>query len=78
MAIVVLGSINIDLVVQVPNLPGKGETVIGKQFFAAAGGKGANQAVAVAKLGCPVYLIGQVGGDNFGQTLLAGLRAAGV
>ncbi|MGK7872205.1 MAG: ribokinase [Xenococcaceae cyanobacterium] len=78
MTVVILGSINIDLVVQVPYLPGKGETVIGHQFFAAAGGKGANQAVALAKLGIPVHLVGQVGGDDFGQTLLDGLQAAGV
>ncbi len=78
MIVVVLGSINIDLVVQVPHLPAKGETVIGHQFFTAAGGKGANQAVAVAKLGIPVHLVGQVGGDDFSQTLLNSLQATGV
>ena len=78
MVVVVLGSINIDLVVQVPHLPAKGETVIGHQFFTAAGGKGANQAVAVAKLGIPVHLVGQVGGDDFSQTLLNSLQATGV
>ena len=78
MVVAVLGSINIDLVVQVPHLPAKGETVIGHQFFTAAGGKGANQAVAVAKLGIPVHLVGQVGGDDFSQTLLNSLQATGV
>ena len=48
MTVVVLGSINLDLVVEVPHLPVKGETVIGNRFFSAAGGKAANQAVAIA------------------------------
>lgn len=78
MTVVVLGSINLDLVVEVPHLPTRGETVIGNRFFAAAGGKAANQAVAVAKLGTQVYLIGQVGDDGFGQTLLDNLQDAGV
>ena len=78
MTVVVFGSINIDLVVEVPHLPIKGETVIGNRFFTTAGGKAANQAVAVAKLGIPVHLIGQVGDDNFGQTLLQNLQTAGV
>ena len=50
MTVVVFGSINLDLVVEVPRLPIRGETVIGNRFFSAAGGKGANQAVAI-KLG---------------------------
>ncbi|NJK49083.1 ribokinase [Candidatus Gracilibacteria bacterium] len=78
MSVIVLGSINIDLVVGVPRLPGKGETIIGDRYFTVCGGKGANQAVAVAKLGIPVHLVGQVGDDDFGRTLLAGLQAAGV
>jgi ribokinase len=78
MSVIVLGSINIDLVVGVPRLPGKGETIIGDRYFTAFGGKGANQAVAVAKLGISVHLVGQVGDDDFGRTLLAGLQAAGV
>ena len=78
MTVVVFGSINIDLVVEVSHLPIKGETVIGNRFFTTAGGKAANQAVAVAKLGIPVHLIGQVGDDNFGQTLLQNLQTAGV
>ncbi len=78
MTVVVLGSINLDLIVEVPHLPTKGETVIGNRFFSAAGGKGANQAVAVANLGTSVHLIGQVGNDVFGQTLLDNLQNAGV
>ncbi len=78
MTVVVFGSINLDLVVEVPRLPIRGETVIGNRFFSAAGGKGANQAVAIAKLGTAVSLIGQVGDDNFGRTLLDNLAAAGV
>lgn len=78
MTVVVLGSINLDLVVEVPRLPIRGETVIGNRFFSAAGGKAANQAVAVAKLGIPVSLVGQVGDDSFGKTLLESLATAGV
>lgn len=78
MTVVVFGSINLDLVVEVPRLPIRGETVIGNRFFSAAGGKAANQAVAIAKLGMAVSLIGQVGDDNFGRTLLDNLTAAGV
>lgn len=78
MTVVVFGSINLDLVVEVPRLPVKGETVIGHRFFSAAGGKAANQAVAIAKLGIPVSLIGQVGKDSFGQSLIESLQIAGV
>ena len=74
MTVVVFGSINLDLVVEVPRLPVMGETVIGNRFFSAAGGKAANQAVAIAKLGVPVSLVGQVGDDSFGQTLIRGLQ----
>ena len=78
MTVVVLGSINLDLVVEVPHLPVKGETVIGDRFFSAAGGKAANQAVAIAKLGTTVNLVGQIGDDSFGQTLIKSLATAGV
>ena len=78
MTVVVFGSINLDLVVEVPRLPATGETVIGNSFFSAAGGKAANQAVAIAKLGIPVSLVGQVGDDSFGQTLIEGLQTEGV
>ena len=78
MSVVVFGSINLDLVVEVPHLPIRGETVIGNRFFTATGGKAANQAVAVAKLGMPVYSVGRVGNDSFGQVLLENLKFAGV
>ena len=78
MTVVVFGSINLDLVVEVPRLPIKGETVIGHRFFAAAGGKAANQSVAIAKLGIPVSLVGQIGEDSFGKTLIESLQTAGV
>ena len=78
MTVVVFGSINLDLVVEVPHIPVKGETVIGDRFFSAAGGKAANQAVAIAKLGTAVSLIGQVGDDSFGETLITGLQKEGV
>ena len=78
MTVVVFGSINLDLVVEVAHLPAKGETVIGDRFFSSAGGKGANQAVAIAKLGIPVSLVGQVGNDTFGQTLINSLQSSGV
>lgn len=78
MTVVVFGSINLDLVIEVAHLPIKGETVIGDRFFSAAGGKAANQAVAIAKLGTKVSLIGQVGDDSFGRTLIEGLQTAGV
>lgn len=78
MAVVVFGSINMDLVVRAPRLPAAGETLIGRTFFTAPGGKGANQAVARARLGAPTHMIGRVGGDVFGETLRDGLRAYGV
>ena len=76
--IVVVGSINLDLVARSPKIPSPGETVSGTDFRTFFGGKGANQAVAVAKLGHPVTMIGRVGEDAFGAQLIDGLRAAGV
>lgn len=76
--IVVVGGINMDLVVVTPRFPGPGETVVGKRFFITPGGKGANQAVACARLGAYCSLVGRVGNDTFGQDLLAGLTARGV
>jgi len=75
---VVFGSINIDLVSKTPRLPLPGETLTGYNFVTAPGGKGANQAVAIARLGVTSYMVGRVGGDNFGRELLASLQAAGV
>lgn len=76
--IVVVGSINMDLVVQMPKLPRPGETLHGDSFQTIPGGKGANQAVATARLGARVTLIGRVGDDVFGETLLKSLRDYGV
>ena len=77
-AVVVVGSINMDLVVRVPHLPGPGDTVLGDRLVTIPGGKGANQAVAAARLGGHVRMIGRVGGDAFGAELLAGLKEDGV
>jgi ribokinase len=76
--IVVVGSINIDLVANTVRIPVEGETVTGERFQTYPGGKGANQAVAVARLGHPVWMIGRVGDDAFGVQLKAHLETAGV
>jgi ribokinase len=74
----VVGSINLDLVVQADRLPRPGETVSGARFARVPGGKGANQAVAAARLGAEVALVGCVGRDQLADEALAGLREAGV
>lgn len=76
--VVVVGSINMDLVANTPRIPRAGETLIGSDFTTTPGGKGANQAVAVARLGYPVHMIGMVGEDVFGQALLDKLVSAGI
>lgn len=76
--VIVFGSINMDLVAKAPKLPVPGETLIGYNFSTVSGGKGANQAVAVARLGIPTSLVGRVGGDNFGGELLASLQTNSV
>jgi ribokinase len=76
--IVVVGSINMDLVTRTPRIPLAGQTLIGSAFTTTPGGKGANQAVAIARLGYPVHMIGAVGEDVFGQALLDNLASAGV
>ncbi len=76
--IVVVGSSNTDLVVRAPALPGPGETVLGSAFLVAPGGKGANQAVAAARLGARVTLVARVGADEFGDRALAGLGREGI
>jgi ribokinase len=74
----VVGSINLDLVVRAERLPRPGETVSGARFSRGPGGKGANQAVAAARLGAEVALVGCVGRDELADEALAGLREAGV
>lgn len=76
--IVVIGSINMDLVCRTPRMPVGGETILGSEFVTIPGGKGANQAVAAARLRGDVHMIGRVGDDDFGKRLLAGLADNGV
>jgi ribokinase len=76
--IVVVGSINLDLVAAADHIPQVGETIIGNSFKTFYGGKGANQAVAAARLGYPVAMVGNVGDDAFGAKLRVGLEDAGV
>ena len=76
--VTVVGSLNMDLVVRAPRIPEPGETIIGGEFRTVPGGKGANQAVAAARLGAQVAMVGRVGGDAFGGLLLENLAVAGV
>ena len=76
--IVVVGSFNMDLVVRMPAIPRPGETLLGGVFATYPGGKGANQAVAAARLGGEVTMIGRVGADAFGDQLLAVARSEGI
>ena len=76
--IVVVGSINMDLVTVAPRFPAPGETLLGERFLTVHGGKGANQAVAAARLGAEVALVGAVGDDAFGAQMHEGLRHEGV
>ena len=74
----VVGSINLDLVTRVDRLPRPGETLSGATLERVPGGKGGNQAVAAARLGANVRMVGCVGADPMAEEALAGLRAAGV
>lgn len=76
--ILVIGSINMDLAIQVDRMPRAGETLPGHGLTTSAGGKGANQAAAMAKLGAPVRMLGAVGQDSYGSQLLAVLKSCGV
>ncbi|MBT9315755.1 ribokinase [Leptothoe spongobia] len=78
MSIIVFGSLNMDLVAQVSHLPEPGETLLGSGFATIPGGKGANQAVAAARLGAPTAMAGCVGDDGFGLLLCESLQASGV
>ena len=70
MKIVIVGSINTDMIVKVPRIPKPGETILGGKFSTAAGGKGANQAVAATRAGGNVTFIARVGNDMFGKQAL--------
>jgi ribokinase len=76
--IVVLGSLHMDVLVNAPDRPRKGETLRGTHWALRAGGKGGNQAVQAAQQGAEVYMVGRVGNDDFGPKLIAALRTAGV
>lgn len=78
MDVVVLGSLNMDLVAQVDRLPLPGETMLGNGFLTVPGGKGANQAVAAARLGANTAMIGRVGDDDFGRTLRSRLASENI
>lgn len=78
MSIVVFGSINMDLVARTARFPQPGETATGESFTTVPGGKGANQAVACARLGAPTRIVGRVGSDGFGSALRTSLRVYGV
>jgi len=77
-SIVVVGSSNTDMVVRLPRLPGKGESIIGSEFIMPAGGKGANQAVAAARQGAKVTFVARLGADVFGDKALAGFAHEGI
>ncbi|MDI7275597.1 MAG: ribokinase [Anaerolineae bacterium] len=76
--LVVVGSSNTDMVVKAPRIPGPGETVLGGRFVMAAGGKGANQAVAAARLDCQVTLVARLGRDMFGLQTAENLGREGI
>jgi ribokinase len=76
--VTVVGSLNMDLVIRSPHIPQSGETIIGSDFQTIPGGKGANQAVAAARLGAKVNMVGRVGKDAFADVLLENLASSGV
>src|SRR5271166_1196570 len=75
--IVVVGSLNMDVVAVAPRIPVAGETIIGNKYFTAPGGKGANQAYAAAKLGGDVVMLGCIGNDDFGRSMRQNLADVG-
>jgi len=72
--VTVVGSYNTDLAVRTPRMPEKGETILGGPFFSGPGGKGANQAVAAARLGAEVTMVAKLGNDQFGDLAIANLQ----
>lgn len=76
--VLVVGSLHHDIMVEANHLPRRDETAVGRRWYPKFGGKGGNQAVAVARTGAPCRMLGAVGDDGFGQFLRAGLRSGGV
>jgi ribokinase len=76
--IIVVGSFNMDLFIESPRFPAPGETLFGKNFRRAPGGKGANQAYAITRMGQPAAMIGALGRDAFGEEMAANLNSVGV
>lgn len=76
--ILVVGSLVMDLIVNTEKFPSSGETVLGKSFRTAPGGKGANQAVQAARLGADVTMVGKVGNDSFGESLVGSCKESGI
>lgn len=76
--IVVIGSLNMDMILESSKFPEEGETILGQHFSTAMGGKGANQAIAAARLGAKVSFIGAVGKDNFGEELIDNMKKEGI
>lgn len=76
--VLVIGSLNMDLVAKTSRLPEKGETVLGDELLRIPGGKGANQAVSASKLGSKTWILGKVGTDNYGTALKKNLEKQGV
>lgn len=76
--IVVIGSLNMDMVIRINNMPQIGETILGNGLTKIPGGKGANQAIAAARLGANVSMIGRIGDDDHGKALISNLKEAGV
>ena len=78
MSIMVIGSANTDLIIQVDTLPKPGQTVLGGKFVTASGGKGGNQAIAVARLGGEIIFLASIGRDNFGDALIQNYSDAAI
>lgn len=76
--VIVFGSLNMDISIEADKMPQQGETIGGKNLVTSPGGKGANQAVAAARMGADVHMIGAVGADSFGQDLKQSLIDYGV
>lgn len=76
--IIVIGSINMDIVLKVPRIPERGETILGNEILVTPGGKGANQAISASQAGSRTYMLGKVGRDSYGTKALENLKKQGV